>query len=212
MSPFTLAKDLFIYPTPVGTYYAVSSTQADKSRKFIKTLLAQSQTPKLNVDSLSALMDEANEDKVLELLYHGQKLGWLQAVSEPLSSPEGALEQIMPPLLQPLTESGKVLLADDQGFYLACSGFNHEVAEELSALSADIATVHNRRAGLLINNLNVSSQAWSLVDAFGNSQIGFWPLFIDQTRFVLVVSGLPHFNQAVFVELVWALSVRYTRK
>jgi hypothetical protein len=44
-----------------------------------------------------------------------------------------------------------VLLADDQGFYLACNGYAHEVAEEISALSAEISMVHARRTGLLIN-------------------------------------------------------------
>ena len=156
-------------------------------------------------------MDEDNEEKALELLNHCQNLGWVQGSTDTIESPEGALEDILPPLLANISETGKVLLADDQGFYLACHGFPHEVAEELSALSAEIETVHQRRAGLLMNNMGLGSQAWAIVDAFGNSQTGFWPVFIGKTRFVIAISGIPHFNQPDFVTLIWALSIRYAQ-
>lgn len=211
MSEYALADGLFLYPTPVGAYYAVASPEADKSRKFLQQLLKQAETPSLNVATLMQLMGEDNENKALDLLHHCQKLGWVQGVEKSLKAPIGSLEEILPELLKNISESGKVLLADDQGFYLACSGFPHEVAEELSALSAEIATVHNRRSGLLMNNLGIGSHAWAIVDAFGNSQIGFWPIFIGNTRFVVAISGIPHFNQADFVPLIWALSIRYSK-
>jgi hypothetical protein len=103
------------------------------------------------------------------------------------------------------------LLADDQGFYLATSGFPHEVAEELSALSAELAIIHKRRSGLLMNNMGFDSHAWAIVNAFGNSQIGFWPVFVGKHQFVIVISGIPHFNQPEFVSLIWALSNRYSK-
>jgi hypothetical protein len=111
-----------------------------------------------------------------------------------------------------MSENGKVLLADMQGFYIASHGFPHEVAEELSGLSAELASIHERRSGLLMNNLGLVSNAWAIVDVFGNSQIGFWPLFIGKNRFVIAISGVPHFNQPEFVDLVWALSMRYAVK
>jgi len=211
MSEYTLADNLFLYPTPVGTYYAVSSPDEDKSRKFLQQLLKQPETPALNVETLMRLMDEENEEKALELLRHCQKLGWVQGIEQSVKYREESLEQILPELLSNVSESGKVLLADDQGFYLACSGFAHEVAEELSALSAEISTVHNRRSGLLMNNMGIGSHAWAIVDAFGSSQTGFWPIFIGDTRFVIAISGVPHFNQPDFISLIWALSIRYAK-
>jgi hypothetical protein len=211
MSRFTIVDGLFLYLTPVGAYYAVSSTEDDKSRKFLKRLLLQSKTPSLNTETLMDLMAENDEEKALELLHHCQNLGWVQGLENSMESPEGALEELLPPLLTNISETGKVLLADDQGFYLACLGFPHEVAEELSALSAEIATVHQRRAGLLLNNMGLGSHAWAIVDAFGNSQTGFWPVFIGKTRFVIAISGVPHFNQPDFVKLIWALSIRYAK-
>ncbi len=209
MNKFTLVDGLFLYPSPMGTYYAVSSRDDDKSRKFLSKLLKQRRTPTLNLETLYELMDDDREEKVLELLYHCQKIGWVQGVDEPITSPKGTLEDILPELLANFSEKGKVLLADDQGFYLACHGYPHEVAEELSALSAEIATIHQRRAGLLMNNLGLGSHAWSITDAFGSSQTGFWPIFIGKNRFVLTISGIPHFNQPEFVTLIWMLSMRY---
>ena len=175
-------------------------------------LLQQQQTQALNLENLQQLMAQDEEHKCLELLHHCQKLGWIQGLNSVHEYPVDALENILPCLLSKISENGKVLLADKQGFYLASHGFPHEVAEELSALSAEIATVHDRRSGLLMNNMGLASHAWAIVDIFGNSQVGFWPLFIDKNRFVIAISGIPHFNQPEFVTLVWALTIRYATK
>ncbi len=211
MNEFKLADGLFLYPTPAGAYQAISTNEDDKPRRFLKRLLQQPQTPKLDIAQLLGLAESDDEHKTLELLHHCQKLGWVQGVDSVIEAPQGVLENILPALLDKITENGKVLLADEQGFYLACSGFPHEAAEELSALSADLAILHRRRSGLLINNLGIASHAWAIVDAFGNSQIGFWPIFIGSHTFVIAIAGIPHFNQPEFVSLIWALSIRYAK-
>ena len=209
---YTLTEGLYLYPTPAGAYYAVASTENDKPRQFLRKLLLQKETPALTIENLKHLMDSKNEQKCFELLHHCQKLQWIQGLDEALQYPNDALEDILPNLLSTLSENGKVLLAEKQGFYLATHGFPHEVAEELSALSAEIATVHEHRSGLLVNNMGLMSQAWSIVDVYGNSEVGFWPLFIDTNRFVVAIYGIPHFNQPEFVTLVWALTIRYASK
>lgn len=212
MSQFTLRQGLYLYPTPAGAYQAVSAASPDKSRLLLQALLRESSTPVLSIDTLLKLSSSDHEEQALELLYHCQKLGWVQGLDEPLLEPHGALESLLPDFLHTLGETGKVLLADDQGFYLGYSGFAHEAAEELSALSADLATLDKRHSGLLVNNLGIASHAWALVNAFGCSQIGFWPLFVGQHRFVVAIAGVPHFNQPAFVSLVWALISRYHPK
>lgn len=209
MTGYSLTEGLYLYPTPAGAYYAVSSVESDKPRQFLRKLLQQPLTPALNLENLQRLMDHDEEQKCLELLHHCQKLRWVQGLNTALEYPRGALEDILPEYLSKISESGKVLLADMQGFYLATHGFPHEVAEELSALSAEIATVHERRSGVLVSNMGLTSHAWAIVDVFGNNQVGFWPLFIADNRFVIAIYGIPHFNQSEFVSLVWALSIRY---
>ncbi len=210
MSIYTLTDGLYLSPTPAGAYYAVSSAEQDKPRQFLRRLLLQTVTPALTLENLSQLTGNDVTEKSCELLYHCQKLNWVQGLGAQESYPSDLLENILPELLGKMSESGKVLLADIQGLYLASHGFPHEVAEELSALSAELTTVHERRSGVLMNNLGMSSNAWGIIDVFGNSQIGFWPLFLGKNRFVLVISGVPHFNQPEFVKLIWTLSIRYS--
>ncbi len=211
-SDYTLSEALFLYPTPAGAYYAVSTKDTDKPRLFLRRLLQQAKTPALTIENLKQLMQNDDEAKCFELLHHCQNLSWIQGLEMPLAFPSGALEDILPVMLGRISENGKVLLAENQGFYLATHGFPHEVAEELSALSAEIATVHERRSGLLVNNMGLTSHAWAIVDVFGNSEVGFWPLFIANNSFVIAIYGIPHFNQPEFVSLVWALSIRYATR
>jgi hypothetical protein len=212
MSHYSLVEGLYLYPTPAGAYYAVCSVETDKPRQFLKKILQQENAQELSIETLQQLMGHDDEQKCLELLHHCQKLGWVQGLSSALEYPTGKLEDILPNLLSKISENGKVLLADKEGFYLVSSGFPHEVAEELSALSAEISTVHERRSGLLLNNMGLASSAWAVVDVFGNSNVGFWPLFIGNNRFVIAISGIPHFNHPEFVSLVWALTIRYANK
>jgi len=122
-SNYSLTEGLYLYPTPAGAYYAVSSTESDKPRQFLRKLLQQAQTPGLSIDGLRSLMDHDDGQKCLELLHHCEKLNWVQGLSEPKEYPLGALEDILPTMLSKITEKGKVLLADNQGFYLATHGF-----------------------------------------------------------------------------------------
>jgi hypothetical protein len=141
---YTLAESLFLYPTPGGAFYTVSSREADKSRRFLSALMEEQETPALNLENLQHYMQSNDADKCFDLLHHSQKLGWIQGLDSAMQYPQGKLEDILPGLLKNISEQGKVLLADDQGFYLASQGFPHEVAEELSALSAEMATLYER--------------------------------------------------------------------
>jgi hypothetical protein len=209
MEKFELAENLFIYPTPGGAFHAISTTDEDPARKFVRALFQNETTPRLSLQGVQKWSGLKERDKAINLLHHIQQLTWIQGVESPLKCPKSPLEEILPGILAKLTDNGKVLLAESQGFYLAANGFPHEVAEELSALSAELANLNERRSGLLANNLGLSSGAWALSDAGGCSKIGFWPLYIAKQRFVLVVSGLPRFNRPEFVELIWTLSMRY---
>ncbi len=164
----------------------------------------------MTLEGLKAWTKLADDNQALSMLERLQEIGWVQGFHEPVNCIDKPLEEALPELLVTLGSQNKVLLADAQGFYLASSGFPHEVAEELSALSAGLANMHERRSGLLINNLGLNSSAWSLVDASGNSLLGFWPIYIANLRFVLAISGMPKLNHPNFVKLAWMLNLRYT--
>lgn len=209
MAEYDITDNLFLYPTPAGAYHAAYASQDNKVRSFLIKLLQQPKTPALTTKVLQELMVNDNEEACLELLYICQNSGWIQGLSKPLDAPSGTLEQILPELLSKICPTGKILLADKMGFYLSSHGFAHETAEEISALSAEIANVQDRRTGLIVNNMGINSHAWAIVDVFGNSQIGFWPIFIGSNRFVIALTGIPSFNQPEFVSFIWALITRY---
>lgn len=207
MNTYNLVTDGFLLPTPAGAFYAASSPKKETARSFIFKLLSETTSFLLSNETLSELTGITNQQEGLELMFRMQTLGWLQIESAQRGAPEGMLVDLLPTFLPSL--SNKALLADAQGFYLATHGFSHETAEELSALSADLAALHDRHRGLLQNNVGLSSSAWAIVDSAANGHLGFWPLHIGAHRFVLVLSGQPQFNHANFVKLIWALNKRY---
>jgi hypothetical protein len=204
-----MAESVHIHPTPAGAYHAVATPEATPARQLLRALLLQESSPPLTMQGLLAWSAVDEEDKALELLHHAQQVKWVQGLAAPQRCLNLPFEQVLPDLLSGLSNKGKALLADSEGFYLATSGFPHEVAEELSALGAELSILHDRRSGLLIRNMGLNSSAWSIVDAAGVSKVGFWPLYVGKERFMLVLAGQPRLNQPDFTTLAWLLSRRY---
>lgn len=201
-------KDKYILPTPAGAYYCIASRETEPAKQFLQRLMTSNETVQFNNDMANNLFEGEVSDQQ-ELLRYMQKLKWLQQYDQSQQAPDGRVEDVLPDILQLLSSDAKALLADDQGFYLASAGFTHEAAEELSALSGDLSSLYARHQGVIKGNLNIKSSAFALVDAAGYSQLGFWPLYIGDLLFMLVISGVPRFDQDAFVNLVWSLHQRY---
>lgn len=202
------AQDKYILPSPAGAYYCISSNKKEPAKQFLQQLMTEKESRLFDSQTLAQLFS-GMPDIQDEVLYHVQKLKFLQGFDQTQRIPEGTIEESLPDILKFLSSDGKVLLADNQGFYLSSSGFTHEAAEELSAMSGDLGSLYTRHKGIIQGNLNINSGAFALVDAGGYSQIGFWPVYIGDVLFMLVVSGVPRFAQAAFVNLIWALHKRY---
>jgi hypothetical protein len=207
MSNFQLDQELYIHPTPSGAYYCVSGPEDSPSRQLLFSLFKERTTPKFSLESAKKWLQESDDEKALDLLYHMQKVGWIEGLKEPKEAPDGVLEEMLPQFLSSLSD--KAILADEQGFYIASHGFPHETAEALSALSAELAMLYERRKGVLKNNLGLNTSAWGLVDVAGNSHIGFWPMHIGEQCFVMIIGGAPRLNQPQLTTMVWALTTRY---
>ncbi len=186
----------FLLPTPAGAYYASAEAAEDRLRGFIRLLFAQPVTP--------AWHDE--DDGFVQRL---ASVGWIQYLPEPRRAAPAPLDAALPTLLAPLSASQHALLADAHGFHLASTGFAPAAADELAALSADLASLHARHQRVIGQALRLYGSAWSIPDAAGHSQLGFWPLHVGSHRFVLVLGGVPHLNQPALVDLVWLLHQRY---
>ncbi len=206
---YSLNSELYLLPTPAGAFNAVAGPSENRLARFLVELLRNAAQSKASDQNLQKWSGLDNCDEAREFLWRTQELGWVQALPEAPSFSDAPLERLSPELLPHLGMERKVLLADTQGFYLYSHGFPHEVAEELSALSADLANLHQRRSGSLNRNLGLSGSAWALTNAAGHSQLGFWPLHIGSERFVLAIAGQPAFNRPQLVELVVQLHRRF---
>lgn len=209
MPRFQVNSDAFLHATPAGAYYAVCDPNPEPARDLLFRLLMCEEAPRLTLDLLRRWLAAGSDDSALELVHRMHSLGWIQGETAARQAPVGMLESILPDRLAKLSSTSRVLLADSAGFYVANVGFTHETAEEVSALTGALATVHERYRGLLHRNLGISSAACAVVNSSGNSEIGFWPLFIGHERFVLALTGVPQLNQPAFTEVVWALAKRY---
>lgn len=203
--------DRFMEVTPAGAYYAAGTNIQEPGRALLLNILSEQSLPAFEPTRFGRWSglppNEANE-----LVDRLRKLGWLSCRETSIAAPDTPLEDTLPGMLEQLSIQGKALLADDQGFYLSTSGISHETAEPLSAVSANLGSIYDRHQRLLANNLGLRDQAWTISNAAGNCQLGFWPLYIGSQRFFLVVQGRPTFNQPAFRDLVWVLAIRYAKQ
>ncbi len=200
---------LFLQPTPAGAYYAVANPEMNPERRLLLHLMAGPASQRGTVAALAAWSGQPSQQEALAVAYRAQERGWLEGFRSPQGPTPGPLEPIAARCLLALSSTGHGLLSDAQGFCVASQGFDDAASEFLAAVSADIASMHQRHARYLADASGTSTGAWALVDMAGNSRVGFWPLFVGEHRFVLALGGLPILNHPAIVEIVWALTIRY---
>ena len=205
----TLTGKLYAHTTPAGAYYAVGNPNMDANRVTLVNVLRNSDQSPLGENQVTSWTGETDLQSGLKVLFRLQRLGLIHGAETPVPAVTQRLEDVLPTLLGRLSDTGKAILADDNGFYLAASGFPHETAEELAALAGDLLSLQKRHSRLLKNNLNQGSEAWGLVDPAGRCDLGFWPLYLGKQTFVLIIGDTPRLQNQEFVTLVQALTRRY---
>jgi len=206
----SLVSSIFAEATPTGAYYAISNPRMDNARRMLIRILREGYRAPLIPDQLIDWAEADSLDQALQLLFRLQRLEFVQGITTPRSPPTGNLESILPPILEKLSNSGRALLADDNGFYLASVGFRHETAEEIGALAGALLSLNEHHALLLRNHLNLNSSAWAITDPTGRSELGFFPLYVGAQSFVLIIGGLPQFQTHDFLILTEVLIRRYS--
>ncbi len=199
----------FLQPTPAGAYYAVGNPELNPERYLLLNLMSSPASRRASAQDLVRWTGQQTEQEALAVAYRAQERGWVEGFRQPQGPPPGSLEPIATRCLLSLSSTGHGLLSDAQGFCIASEGFDATASEFLAAVSADIASMHQRHARYLADASGTSTGAWALVDMAGNSRVGFWPLFVGEHRFVLALGGLPVLNHPALVEIVWALTIRY---
>ncbi|QEL54944.1 roadblock/LC7 domain-containing protein [Chromobacterium paludis] len=206
----TLKLNDSLYPmaTPAGAYFAVASQEKTLARRLLSQILRLGHSVPLTRDLLAEWCD-GDAEAALDALYRLQRLDFVHGTEAPRPPLGGNLESQLPPVLAALSDCGRAMLADDNGLYYAAAGFHHETAEEVAALAGDIASLGRRHALLLQQHLQLGSSAWAVANPAGASELAFYPLYIGQQSFVLIIGGAPRLQDQHFVTLVELLARRY---
>ncbi|WP_432694932.1 hypothetical protein ACQUQP_10235 [Marinobacterium sp. YM272] len=200
-------ETLYFQVLPAGAYYATFSAEPDDMRALLLQLLS-SDTAVPYIPALLGKLTGLNNEEADKLLTNMCGRNFLELVTEPLEIVSGALQDILPDLIAPLGE-GKVLLADEQGFSLAQKGFEREEEDAVAGLAADVIMLYERHESLIANQLGLLGCSWALVNAVGQSDLGFWVLTIGREKFLLIIEGMPYLNRQPFVDLTSVLIRRY---
>ena len=206
MHNYQLRDDIHIIPTPLGAYYATSSPKFGPARELILGMMASDSTQTVSAETLRRYTGSADP---LQLLYRMESVRWIKGLAEAERLAALHIEADVPHLLGQLSSSGMALLADVQGFYLVYEGFSPELAEKLAIFAAEVAVIQSKHAELIQSGFQLSTPAMAVVDNSGFSELGFWPLYIGEYKFMLVVSGMPHFEREAYMHLIWSLCRRY---
>jgi hypothetical protein len=210
---FELAgTSLYLQPTPAGAYYAVGNPDLNPERLLLLAMMSGASSRRPTIAELCQWTGQRTEQEALSVTYRAQERGWIEGFRQQQGPAPGPLEPIAARALLSLSSTGHGLLADAQGFCIASQGFDATASDFLAAVSADIASMHERHARYLADASGTATGAWALVDMAGNSRVGFWPLFVGDHRFVLALGGLPALNHPALVEMVWSLVARYGGK
>lgn len=209
MEKEALDQAKYLLPTPAGAFHLACQKRTDTPAATLFAKIFEKDTlAKLTLADMQAMMDLSDDEFVtqIEAIY---SLGWLEEQPDALQLPDGSLEQVLPQLLASLSSRGEALIADDHGFCLFQTGFSDDESDALAVMSADLAGIYSKYKSVY-GQAMLPTQAWSMVDAAGNSQLGVWPIRIgDKETFNLLIQGLPKLNHPNFVIIIWLLYSRY---
>lgn len=203
-STLTLQTNLYPHITPAGAFYAVANKSASASRTLLANILNAKTSEPISAEKLKEWVETDDLDSALNLLYRLQRLEFLYGSETPAILPE-LTDDTLSDLLPYMSDSQKALLIDQDGFYFANSGFHHEAAEEVAILASEAIRLSERHALLIKNNLNIYQNAWGLCDPTGQSELTFFPIYIHDSKYILVTGGTPQLHKEAFVSLVRAL-------
>lgn len=203
-STLSLQTNLYPHITPAGAFYAVANKSVSASRTLLANILKAEGNQPITQEKLLEWSEATDLDSALNLLYRLQRLEFLYGGEKPAEIPQ-LQDDTLENLLPNLSDSQKALLIDQDGFYFANSGFHHEAAEEVAILASEAIRLSERHALLIKNNLNIYQNAWGLCDPTGQSELTFFPIYINDMKYILVTGGAPQLHKEAFVLLVRAL-------
>lgn len=204
-STLSLQSNLYPKVTPAGAFYAVSSPAFSASRILLANILQASVDDHITEQRLLEWAQADDLNTAINLLYRLQRLEFLYGEEKPSSVMMKVTAEQFEGILGQLSDSNRALLVDKDGFYFANIGFNHETAEEVANLASEATRLLEKHSLLVKNNLNIYHNAMGICDPNGQSELTFFPLYVGDVKYILVIAGVPLLNSEAFVTLVRSL-------
>ena len=159
-STLSLQSNLYPRITPAGAYYAVTNDTPSASRTLLYSLLRANPSEVISSEKILAWADTSDINTALNLLYRLQRLEFLYGDKNISNEDIHLTDEQLPELLEQLSNSGKALLADENGLYFANANFHHEAAEELGLLASEVAKMEDDHRLLIVRRSRPVQGLW----------------------------------------------------
>lgn len=204
-----LQGNKYLFPSAAGVYHLACQPSQTSAKKLFSDILRRTHTRIITTHEVQRIMEINSHQRFTEEMQTILSLGWLEEHDTPFQLPDDALEELLPQLLTVLSSTGHTFLSDSHGFPLFSSGFPKKDVEALSAMSAQFSSIYDKYHAVIQRTAQSPTQAWGMIDAAGNSNMGIWPISIGNHGFNLLIQGIPKLDHPNFVILVWLLYSRY---
>ena len=210
MAELSLSGGLFAELTAAGAYYAMTTPATSREHlPFLWNVMREGSTTFFSEAAAQRWTDTPDPKTALEQVWRWQRMGLIRGTSEPMAPETLGMDDVLPALLVRLSSTSKGLIASANGMVMSSVGYRHETAEELAGFAVTFMACQEKAHRLLRNNLRIHTEGLGLIDAAGESDLGFWPMYIMDERWVLTLAGEPRLQDRALLRMVMALDLRY---
>jgi hypothetical protein len=199
----------YLVPTPAGARYVLNGCDPDARRLVLSALLRGGSSRPMPLAMLAEISGLPDRKSLGTVLFQLQRANWLTGDVEPLVVDREPLGEVVPPLLQALSVSGRGVLADDNGLCYAYAGCSRDDADRLAAFSTGLYPLWRLYQELPELSDPRDSSSWALVTGDGATRFTICPLSVGEHRLHLTLAGIASLDNPAFVKLAALLLRRY---
>jgi len=199
----------YLVPTPAGACYTLISREPDPRRLVMSALLRGGSSRPMPLALLADIANLPDRKALGAVLFQLQRDNWLSGDVEPLTVAREPLGEVVPPLLEALSSRGQGVLADDNGFCYAFSGYSRDDADRLAAFSTGLFPLWRLYHELPDDTAGADPTAWALISGQGDARYTIFPLFVGEHVLHLTLAGTLNLESPALIKLAALLLRRY---
>ncbi len=199
----------YLVPTPTGARFVLSGRDQDPRRLVLGALLRGGSSRPMPLAMLADISGLADRKALGTVLYQLQRDNFLTGDIEPLTVSREPLGEAVPPLLQALSDTGRGVLADDNGLCYAYSGCSRNDADRLAAFSTSLYPLWRLYRELPEDAAPLEPSAWALINGRSETRLTVFPVFVGEQLLHMTLAGSATLDSPAYVKLAALLLRRY---